>query len=132
MSQLSIVLPEQRKSMKEKMQDDFKWGKDCIQAIAIRTYQYNSNQNYFHTDVQRKISNYRLYNNQLDQQDFERECNPYGITSEEFQDKIQPYNKTYNKINVLLGEELKRPFNFRTYLVNSDAVNAYTRRKKNY
>lgn len=116
--------------MKEKMQDDFKWGKDCIQAIAIRTYQYNSNQNYFHTDVQRKISNYRLYNNQLDQQDFERECNPYGITSEEFQDKIQPYNKTYNKINVLLGEELKRPFNFRTYLVNSDAVNAYTRKKK--
>jgi hypothetical protein len=130
MAQLSVVLPQQRKSFNEKKKDNFKWGRDCIDAIAIRMYQFSSEGSTYHTDVQRKLSNYRLYNNQIDQSDFERECNPYGITAEEFQDKIQPYNKTYNKINVLLGEELKRPFNFRTYLVNSQAVNSYTRKRK--
>lgn len=128
-NELSVVLPQQRKTFAEKKKDDFKWGKECVTAISMRMYQYNSNDNVYHTDVQRKLSNYRLYNNQIDQTDFERECNPFGITSEEFQDKIQPYNKTYNKINVLLGEEMKRPFNFRTYLINSQAVNAYTRKK---
>lgn len=129
MSQLSVLLPQQRKTYKEKKKDDFKWAKDCIDAISIRMYQYNSNDNQFHTDVQRKIVNYRLYNNELDQSDFEKDCNPFGLTADEFKDTIQPYNKLYNKINVLLGEELKRPFNLRTYLINNEAVNAYTRAK---
>ena len=75
-------------------------------------------------DYERKLSNYLLYNNVLSQRDFERECNPLGIDVGQFRDEIQPYNKTYNKIQVLLGEELKRPFDFRTFLVNSEAVQA--------
>jgi len=129
MSQLSVVLPQQRKTYSEKKKDGFKWAKDCIDAIAVRMYQYNSNDNHYHSDVQRKLTNYRLYNNELDQKDFEKDCNPFGLTAEEFQDTIQPYNKLYNKINVLLGEELKRPFNIRTFLVNNEAVNSYTRAK---
>lgn len=129
MSQLSVILPEQRKTYSEKKKDGFKWAKDSLDAIAVRMYQYNSNDNKFHSDVQRKLVNYRLYNNELDQSDFEKDCNPFGLTAAEFKDEIQPYNKLYNKINVLLGEELKRPFNLRTYLVNDEAVNAYTRAK---
>lgn len=127
--QMSVVLPKQRLTYKEKSKDDFKWAKDCIQAVATRTYQYNSDFPHAHSDIQRKLVNYRLYNNQIDQSDFERECNPFNIQAEEFVDRIQPYNKLANKINVLLGEELKRPFNLRAYLVNSSAVNAQTRAK---
>jgi len=130
MSQLSVILPQQRKTYKEKKKDNFKWAKECLDAIAVRMYQYSSDGNKYHTDVQRKLTNYRLYNNELDQADFEKDCNPFGLTAEEFKDNIQPYNKLPNKINVLLGEELKRPFNLRAYLVNDQAVNAYTRKKK--
>lgn len=126
----SVVLPEQRKSYKEKSKDKFKWAKDCADAISLRMYQFNENDNTgYNSDVKRKLVNYNLFNNHLDQSDFERECNPYNIKSEEFIDKIQPYNKIPNKINILLGEELKRPFNFKVMLVNDSAVNAYTRAK---
>jgi hypothetical protein len=74
------------------------------------------------SDYQRKLSNYKLYNNLLDQKDFERECNPLGLEVGQFQDAIQPYNKTYNKIQVLLGDELRRPFSYRTVLVNSEGI----------
>jgi hypothetical protein len=131
MSQLSVILPAQRKSYKEKAKEDFKWAKECIDAVALRMYQYNSNDNTgYYSDIARKLVNYRLYNNELDQNDFERECNPYNIKAEEFIEKIQPYNKIPNKVNVLLGEELKRPFNFKVFLLNDSAVNAYTRAKK--
>lgn len=126
----SVVLPPQRKTYKEKSKDDFKWAKDCIDAVSLRMYQFNENDNTgYNADISRKLVNYQLFNNQIDQKDFERECNPYNIKAEEFIDKIQPYNKIPNKINVLLGEELKRPFNFRVMLVNDSAVNAYTRAK---
>ncbi len=129
MAQLTVLLPQQRKTYAEKSKDKFDWAKQNVDAIAVATYQFNSNQNSYHTDVQRKLTNYRLYNNELDQADFEKDCNPFGLTAEQFKDTIQPYNKLYNKINVLLGEELKRPFNLRTYLVNDEAVNAFTRAK---
>jgi hypothetical protein len=68
------------------------------------------------------LSNYRLYNNVLDQRDFERDCNLLGIEVGQFKDEILPYNKTYNKIQVLLGEELKRPFDYFTLIVNEEGV----------
>lgn len=74
------------------------------------------------TSYERKLANYQLYNNILNQKDFERECNPLGLEIGQFKDEIQPYNKTYNKIQVLLGEELKRPFNYRTVLTNTEGI----------
>ncbi len=127
---LNVILPQQRLPYSKKSEKEFDWGKKCIDAIARNLYSLNGQEdNKYKSDIQRKLANYRLYNNQVDQEEFEKECNPFGLTSKEFQDKIQPYNKTYNKINVLLGEELKRPFNHRVYLLNSDAVESYNREK---
>ena len=47
---------------------------------------------------------------------------PMGLEVGQYEDEIQPYNKTYNKIQVLLGEELKRPFNYKVALVNSEGI----------
>ena len=83
MSNQSVVLPSKRKSYKEKSKDDFKWGKDCADAISLRMYQFNENDNTgYNSDVKRKLVNYNLFNNHLNQSDFERECNPYNIKSE--------------------------------------------------
>ncbi len=78
----------------------------------------------------RMVSNYQLYNNILNQKDFEQECNPLGIEVGQFKDQIKPYNKTPNKINVLLGEEIKRPFNFKTVLINSEGIKSKQEHKK--
>jgi hypothetical protein len=108
-------LPKQRLSFKEKSKNDFEWAKKTIDAIIATSPDQNK-------DIHRMKSNYQLYNNQLNQQDFERECNPLNIDVGQFKDTIQPYNKTYNKIQVLLSEELSRPFVFKTLLVNADGV----------
>lgn len=35
--------------------------------------------NTYQSEYNRKLANYQLYNNILNQKDFERECNPLGI-----------------------------------------------------
>lgn len=114
--------PKQRLSYSKKSADDFKWAKEVIDSILVSSPQQQDIVNNYNSDYGRKLSNYRLYNNQLDQKDFERECNPLGLELGQFQDAIQPYNKTYNKIQVLLSDESKRPFNFRTVLTNAEGI----------
>jgi hypothetical protein len=111
-------LPAQKISYSEKIKDDYQWAKDTIDAIL----QTSTDTNYRASDYQRKKSNYLLFNNVLDQKDFERELDPYGIEIGQLKDEIKPYNKTYNKIQVLLGEELARPFNYRAVLTNADGI----------
>jgi len=112
-------LPKQRVSLKEKLEDDKRWAKDIIDSLCIYgddSVEGNAG------DYDRILSNYHLYNNILDQEDFERECNPLGIEVGQFKDQIMPYNKTYNKIQVLLGEELKRNIDFRAVIVNQEGI----------
>ena len=115
------TFPQQRLSYQDKTKDDFKWAKETIDSIVhISTPSIGLTKKL--SDYERKLSNYQLYNNILNQRDFERECNPMGLEVGQYEDEIQPYNKTYNKIQVLLGEELKRPFNYKVALVNSNGV----------
>lgn len=114
--------PKQRLSYAEKVANNYQWCKDVMHQLLVlhetsSTAPYHVNGSYH-----RKLANYQLYNNILNQKDFERECNPLGIEVGQFADEIQPYNKTYNKIQVLLGEELKRPFNYKAVLVNSEGI----------
>lgn len=117
-----LNFPKQRLPYSKKSADDFKWARGVMDSILQIAPHSRTNPNDYGSEYARKLSNYRLYNNQLDQKDFERECNPLGLSVGQFEDVIQPYNKTYNKIQVLLGDELKRPFNFRAVLVNTEGV----------
>lgn len=127
-------LPLQRLSFKKKIKNNLQWGKECVNAlssIAHMTF-YNINleaSDKDKSDYERMLSNYRLYNNELDQKDFQRECDPLGLTPEEFRDIVKPYNKSYNKISTLLGEEWKRPFSYMAVLVNAEGSDQYSREK---
>jgi hypothetical protein len=112
-------LPKQRVSLKEKLENDKQWAKDVIDYLCYYADEFSDTDGASH---QRKQSNYLLYNNILNQEDFERECNPLGIEVGQFKDNIKPYNKTYNKIQVLLGEELKRKMDFKSVIVNSEGI----------
>lgn len=125
-------LPPQRLSFKEKIKNEQKWGRECVDALSIERLdngvEHTTKGN--KSDVQRMLTNYGLYNNQVNHQDIQKVCDPLGIEDpDEFQDVIEPYNKTYNKVNVLLGEEKKRGVNFKSVLVNSKAADEFTRTK---
>lgn len=119
---LDRVFPKQRLPYKEKIADGNKWGKSMIDHLILNYVSDTNIVNNDQSDYERKLANYQLYNNKLNQADFERECNPLGINVGQFKDEIQPYNKTYNKIHTLLGDELGRPLQFKTTLLNSDGI----------
>lgn len=122
--------PKQRLSFKKKIREEFKWAKDTIDSIEGHNtafmhspYNYDTYTNNHNTsNYERKLANYRLFNNILDQNDFQRECNPFGLTVTEFNDAIQPYNKSSNKIHVILSDESKRPFNYKAILINDSGI----------
>lgn len=112
----------QRLSYEDKIKDDYGWAKKCIKHFTYSVLDSDLTTKRDKSEFERKLSNYELYNNILNQADFERECNPLGINVGQFKDEIQPYNKIYNKVQVLLGEELSRPFKFRAFLLNEDGI----------
>jgi hypothetical protein len=65
--------------------------------------------------------NYDLYSGVIDRTDFAHITNPYGGEFELPSD-FQHYDIVTQKIKLLLGEELKRPFNFTASLSNPEAV----------
>lgn len=122
--------PRQRLSFKEKMKNDKKWAKETYDSILINHLDngaypgpsYHATNNGHRSEYHRMLSNYQLFNNHLNQTDFERECNPMGLNVGKFKDEIKAYNKTYNIINVLLGEHLKRPWDYKTVIINNDGI----------
>lgn len=114
--------PRQRLSFKEKSANNYRWAKDTLDSIVSQHVIDPTAGNFLRTEYNRKLSNYQLFNNVLNQADFEKECNPFGIEVGQFKDTVQPYNKTYNKIQVLLGDELQRPFHYKAVLINSEGV----------
>ena len=99
--------PAQKKSTSQKNK---KWMQDCVDSAdeftnirehRIRQSQYN------------KKVNYDLYNDILDQRDIERITNPYNIRNASFPAKMQNYPIVNPKIDLLVGEEFKRRFDWR-------------------
>ena len=141
------VFPKQRLSYKEKEEDDFAKVKTFVNSIvryheedfcydcqnkSDKTDQtFLDEKHWQHRRLKNMLSNYRLFNNQLDQEDFREYCDSLGIKKEigAIAHEIKPYNKTYNKINVLLGEEYKRPDNQKVVLVNAEGVKSKTEYK---
>jgi len=128
--------PKQRLSYNDKKEDDFAKIKTFVNSI-VRYHEEDfcydckdgskdelDNRHWQHRRLKNMLSNYRLYNNQLDQEDFREYCDSLGIKKAigAVAHDIKPYNKTYNKINVLLGEEYKRPDNQRVVLVNAEGI----------
>ena len=121
--------PKQRLPLTTKISSNYQWGQDMIDYLVQNNqdnpstlHDYDTSKSQEVSNYQRKLSNYQLYNNQINQADFERECNPLGLQVGQMGDTIKAYNKTPNKIQILLGEDLKRPFNYRAILVNPEGI----------
>jgi hypothetical protein len=74
--------------------------------------------------------NYNLRSDILDERDMEQATNPWGIKGATFPAKMQNYPIANPKIDLLIGEEYKRRFDWRVTVVNPDAVSAKEKQEK--
>lgn len=112
--------PKQRLSYTEKTANDNEWAKGVMDSL-LKNHSSDFSLN-VRSDYHRMLSNYQLFNNILNQKDFEKECEPLGLEIGQYEDEVKPFNKTYNKIQVLLGEEIRRPFKYKAVLTNEDGI----------
>ena len=118
-------LPRQRLSRSQKGK---KWGKTCIDELEKITYgdiNYNGRSSRY-----KKQINYDLFNGRLDQNDFQYILNPFGFNESEFPATMQHYDIISPKIQLLMGEEIKRPFNFKVVSHDPDAISQLEEKKK--
>ena len=118
-------LPRQKLSRSAKGK---KWGQTCIDELERITYsemEYNGRSSRF-----RKQINYDLYNGKLDQADFQYVLNPFGVNEAEFPAQMQHYDIISPKLQLLIGEEIKRPFNFKVVSHDPDAISKLETMKK--
>lgn len=118
-------MPIQKISSSSKNEE---WAKSCVDAIIGMA---NSTMRNGRNSRQNKQINYDLYNSKFDEDDWNYVTKPYGL-NEKYQTatKMQNYNLIRPNIEVLKGEEIKRPFNFFAKATNGGAVSAKEQRKK--
>jgi hypothetical protein len=116
-------LPQQKVAMSKKTKD---WGKANIDEIEgiINTDSYNGRSSRY-----RKQINYDLYNGRLNREDFEYVTNPYGFDANDFPAELQHYDIISPKLNLLLGEEMKRPFNYRVISINAESISQLEKKR---
>ena len=96
-----------------------KWYCDCIEAGEQLSYISDAR---IRASWQNKKANYDLANDKLDINDVKRVTNPYNIDGLTMPAKMQNYPIALPKIDLLVGEEMKRRFDYRVRVVNEDAV----------
>lgn len=97
-----------------------KWCKECIDA-AITMAASSDSSKLRDSKVNMKY-NYDLYDGILHPKDIKETINPWGFDASTFPAKMYCYPIATNKINLLLGEESKRLFDWKLRITNDDAI----------
>ncbi len=92
---------------------------DCIESSIDLAYNSDSS---LVQSKQTMYTNYNLRADILDEKDIEQATNPWGIKGATFPAKMQNYPIANPKIDLLIGEEYKRRFDWRVTVTNPDAI----------
>jgi hypothetical protein len=109
------LFPVQKIPLRKKTQE---WKEACVDAIIAR--EGSGSLNDMTMKEKMKIS-YNLYNSEYDLNDLKYVTNPFQV-EDGFPASPQDFNIIKPKIDLLLGEETKRPFNLKIVQTNSSAV----------
>jgi hypothetical protein len=123
-SEINTVFPSQKKSFTQKTKQ---WGIDCINAaerIALHSDPI------IRKSYRNKLINFNLANGILDVRDVERVCNRFGFSNNNAPAKMQNYPIMMPKLDLLVGEERNRRFDYMVKVVNPEAVSDKEREKK--
>ena len=116
MSNTTNTFPAQKVPLREKTEE---WKKNCVDAIIGKVSDGTVINGYNRKD-RMKIA-YELYNSNFDEKDFKHVTDPFNV-GDSFPSKMQNHNVVRPKIDLLIGEESKRPFTFKAVQTNDEAV----------
>lgn len=116
--------PRQKMSYKSKNKA---WRKKCVDWADDKTILGSS---LVRSTVWHKQINYDLLNGKLNMKDMQSVINPYGQTAAFIADKIPHYPIMNSKLNVLIGEENARVFDYRVIVTNPNAISEIEEAKK--
>ena len=119
-----INLPPQQLSFNKKNK---KWRKQVIDWADGKTF---FNYSLVRKSVIHKKTNYDLLNGKLHMTDLELILNPEKIQAGFIPDRIQHYPIINSKLNVIIGEESKRAFDFRVIVTNPNSISEIENNKK--
>ena len=114
-------LPKQKLSI---LQKDETWKQQTIDYYERLSYTSATGNR---TSNFTKLVNYDLYNGRFNKADLEYVCNPLGLAENEFPASLQHYDVISPALNLLIGEETKRPDNC---LVISESPNDINRKNQ--
>lgn len=108
--------PQQKLPLSKKNE---KWQHDCVNYIIGEGNIVSGGQ--AHTAHGEMQTYYNLYNSIFDEKDFKKITNPFKV-EEGFPATPQDFNIIRPKIDLLIGEETKRPLNFRVVRTSQEAT----------
>ena len=120
----NITFPQQKLPLKKKNEQ---WQHDCVNFIigegnvtsgGMLNTRYGEIQTY-----------YNLYNSIFDEKDFKRITNPFKV-EDGFPATPQDFNIIRPKVDLLIGEETKRPMNFRVVRTSQEAASELMEKEK--
>lgn len=114
--------PQQKLPMSKK---DKTWRQNCVDYI-IGEGNIVSSGNSSSEEIQ---IYYNLYNSIFDEKDFKRITNPFKV-DDGFPATPQDFNIIRPKVDLLIGEETKRPMNFRVVRTSQEAVSELMDKEK--
>jgi hypothetical protein len=105
-----------------------KWRMSNIKWAEMSCLMYD---NVTRQSLRHKKINFDLFNGKIHLSDLKQVINPYGIDSEGFvPESIQYYSICNSPINVLVGEEAKRRFEFKAVVSNNNAISEKEKQRK--
>ena len=96
-----------------------KWYRECVDAVDISGFFSDES---VRSSYQEKLINSNLYNGILDPEDITSVLNPNQISDRTIPNTMQHYPIVNPRIEVLVGEEYKRRFDYRAVVTNSEAI----------
>lgn len=117
-------LPQQKLSFNKK---NIVWRKKHLDWASSKSFSEDSA---VRNSVKHKMINFNLLRGKLNYTDMELILNPEAITAEYVSDRIQHYPIINSKLNVLIGEESKRTFDYSVVVTNPQAISDKEEAKK--
>ena len=104
-----------------------KWRKKHLDWADNNSYLNNSN---IRRKIKNKVINLNLYNGRADVEDMKLILNPGGLEKYFVPDAIQHYPIITPRVNVLVGEEKRRKFDWSMQITNPDTISKIKNDKK--
>lgn len=105
---------KERISYRDKVKNNKEWFREYIDTISLNTISRE--------DRLRMKVNYDLFNNKIQQSDFDYVCKPYGDQVKALPVSMQNRDIVSGKIKTLMGMEMQRPFTYKVFSTNAEAT----------